>query len=546
MGNREWNSGNAEALREVSEVLDLQQLRRDHLIEYLHRIQDHFGGVSHRHLNALAAHLSLTPVEVFEVASFYHAFHLDEKDKNRLPVIDVCDSLCCDLAGGELLIRALEDGLAGSARVRRIACLGRCIEAPAVRIAGQTMGQATMESVSRQLGSGVAAAASPAHSNLQRYRDTGGYDTWLACIAGILEADEVIGQLEQAGLRGLGGAGFPTARKWRAVRSQPGAKSVVVNIDESEPGTCKDRHILLAQPHSVLEGALIAATTVGAEAVYLYLRDEYADCREVLGRSLAELRSAFPDQLPHIELRRGAGNYICGEESALIESLEGKRGMPRLRPPFVAEVGLFGRPTLVNNLETLSWVPTILRNGPEAYTQAGRNGRQGLRTFTLSGRVASPGVYEAPAGITLRELVDEYGGGMAEGHELYAYLPGGASGGVLPARLAEVPLDFDTLAEYGCFIGSYAVIVLSQQDSVRAAALNVMRFFERESCGQCTPCRVGTHKAVGLLQQEIWDEALLEELAAVMTDGSICGLGQAAPNVLRCALKYFPQEFGRE
>ncbi|MEX0615979.1 MAG: NADH-ubiquinone oxidoreductase-F iron-sulfur binding region domain-containing protein, partial [Methylophaga sp.] len=377
----------------------------------------------------------------------------------------------------------------------------------------------------------------------ETYVDQNGYQTYQQCVNGLIPVDDVLSKMEDSGLRGLGGAGFPVGRKWRIVRDQPAPKLMAVNIDEGEPGTFKDKYYLDRDPHCFLEGMLIAAWAVGIDEIYVYLRDEYAAIREMLEVELVKLQNQPPvPNLPKIYLRRGAGAYICGEESAMIESIEGKRGMPRLRPPYVAQVGLFGRPTLEHNMESLYWVRDIIEKGPECLTQHGRNGRKGLRSFSVSGRVNKPGVHLAPAGISLRELVDEYCGGMQDGHNLYGYFPGGASGGILPASLADVPLDFDTLHEYDCFIGSAAVIVFSDQDRARDLAVNAMRFFEDESCGQCTPCRVGTSKAVNLMQQQKWDENLLEELSQVMVDASICGLGQAAPNPLRCVIKYFPEE----
>jgi len=376
------------------------------------------------------------------------------------------------------------------------------------------------------------------------YREAGGYGTAAAIVNSEEDPEDILRALEDSGLRGLGGAGFPAARKWRIVREQPGPRLMAVNIDEGEPGTFKDRYYLERDPHRFLEGMLIAAQLAGTERCYIYLRDEYHALRRMLQRELDALQADPPCPLPEIELRRGAGAYVCGEESAMIESIEGKRGQPRLRPPYIAEVGLFGRPTLEHNMETLHWVRDILEKGPAWFSGAGRHGRKGLRSFSVSGRVRQPGVKLAPAGITLQELVDEYCGGMADGHSLYAYLPGGASGGILPARLAHLPLDFDTLQPYGCFIGSAAVVVLSQHDRARDAALNAMRFFADESCGQCTPCRVGTVKAAQLMQAPVWDLPTLMDLSAVMVDASICGLGQAAPNPLRCVQQYFAHEIG--
>ena len=426
-------------------------------------------------------------------------------------------------------------------RVFAAPCIGRCEQAPAVAVGQAAVPVATPEKVAAAA-RGEAVEPAPAAIDYDAYRAAGGYALPAALAAGRVDADSVLSAMEDSGLRGLGGAGFPAGRKWRIVREQPAPRLFAVNIDEGEPGTFKDRFYLERDPHRFLEGLLVAAQVVGTEAVYIYLRDEYHDARALLQRELARLAADPPCPLPRIELRRGAGAYICGEESAMIESIEGKRGEPRMRPPYIAQVGLFGRPTLEHNFETLYWVRDIVERGPKWFASSGRNGRSGLRSFSVSGRVKQPGVKLAPAGITLRELVDEYCGGMQDGHELYAYLPGGASGGILPASLADVPLDFDTLQPHGCFIGSAAVIVLGHQDRARDAALNVMRFFEHESCGQCTPCRVGTAKAAKLMEAPAWDGATLEDLSQVMADASICGLGQAAPNPIRCVQKYFPHE----
>ena len=519
--------------------------RRDLLIEHLHVLNDHFHGLFERHIVALAAEMRLSVVEVFEVASFYHHFEI-LKDTDTAPriTVRVCDSLSCSLAGSDNLLRQLQNDLLG-VKVVPVPCLGRCEQAPAVQVGQRAVAQATAESVAQSVAQKQTAPNPlPDTIRLDAYRQAGGYQLAQQVAAGLKDHESVIQCLESSGLRGLGGAGFPAGRKWRIVRSRPGPRLMAVNIDEGEPGTFKDRTCLEADPHRFLEGMLIAASVVGVDAVYLYLRDEYHEARVMLTEELAALQANPPCPLPHIELRRGAGAYICGEESAMIESIEGKRGEPRLRPPYIAEVGLFGRPTLEHNFETLYWVRELIEQGAESFASHGRHGRKGLRRFSVSGRVKQPGVKLAPAGITLRELVDEYCGGMTEGHTLYAYLPGGASGGILPARLSDVPLDFDTLQPYGCFIGSAAVMVLSQHDSAREAALNVMRFFAHESCGQCTPCRVGTDKAAQLMTADVWDADTLQDLAQVMGDASICGLGQAAPNPIRCVLEYFAQEVG--
>jgi formate dehydrogenase len=519
--------------------------RRDLLIEHLHVLNDHFKGLFERHIVALAAEMRLPVVEVFEVASFYHHFELlkDDQDAPRITV-RVCDSLSCSLAGSDSLMRQLQNDLL-DVKVVPVPCLGRCEQAPAAQVGQQAVTHATVETVAQRVAQDhTAPNALPDAIRLDAYLQTGGYQLAQQVASGQRDVESVIQVLESSGLRGLGGAGFPAGRKWRIVRNQPGPRLMAVNIDEGEPGTFKDRTCLEADPHRFLEGVLIAASVVGCEAVYIYLRDEYHEARVLLTEELAALQANPPCALPRIELRRGAGAYICGEESAMIESIEGKRGEPRMRPPYIAEVGLFGRPTLEHNFETLYWVRELIEQGADSFASQGRHGRQGLRRFSVSGRVNHPGVKLAPAGITLRELVDEYCGGMRDGHTLYAYLPGGASGGILPERLADVPLDFDTLQPHGCFIGSAAVMVLSQHDSAREAALNVMRFFAHESCGQCTPCRVGTDKAAQLMASPVWDADTLQDLAQVMGDASICGLGQAAPNPIRCVLQYFPHEVG--
>ena len=523
--------------------------RRDLLIEYLHALNDHYHGLFERHLVALAAEMRLSMAEVYEVASFYHHFEVlkDDATPPRLTV-RVCESLSCQMAGADALLAKLPALLGADVKVVPAPCIGRCEQAPAALVGQRGLGHATVEAIVSMSNRAVAlsgqAPAAPETVVFDAYRQAGGYALAQAVACGERDAEGVIAALEHAGLRGLGGAGFPTGRKWRIVRGFEGPRLMAVNIHEGEPGTFKDRYYLERDPHRFLEGVLIAAHVVGCEAVYLYLRDEYPECRAILTQAITELQR-LPElrgRLPKIELRRGAGAYICGEESAMIESIEGKRGEPRLRPPYIAEVGLFGRPTLEHNFETLYWVREILERGPGWFASHGRHGRKGLRSFSVSGRVKEPGVKLAPAGITLRELVDEYCGGMQDGHTLYAYLPGGASGGIFPARLADVPLDFDTLQPHGGFIGSAAVIVLSQHDKARDAALNMMRFFADESCGQCTPCRVGTVKAAQLMEAPVWDAGTLDDLGTVMIDASICGLGQAAPNPMRCVQQYFAHE----
>jgi formate dehydrogenase len=456
--------------------------------------------------------------------------------------IRVCDSLSCELAGGAALFEALKNRLGERVRVKTAPCVGRCEQAPVAVVARNPVPNATAEKVIAEVNVGATECATGDYVDYTQYRAGGGYTLAADCVAGKVDVEEILKTMESSGLRGLGGAGFPAGRKWRIVKSEPAPRLLAINIDEGEPGTFKDRYYLERDPHRFIEGALVAAWAVGIDAIYIYLRDEYAGCRAILERELRKLTQDPPCKLPRMHLRRGAGAYICGEESAMIESIEGKRGMPRLRPPYVAQVGLFGRPTLEHNMETLHWVREIVEKGAAWFASHGRHGRKGLRSFSVSGRVAKPGVHLAPAGITVKELIDEYCGGMLPGHAFYAYLPGGASGGILPASLGDVPLDFDTLQAHGCFIGSAAVIILSDRDKASLAARNVMKFFADESCGQCTPCRVGTAKALGLMAGERWDGALLEELSAAMADASICGLGQAAPNPIRCVMKYFPHE----
>jgi len=531
------------ALDEVRALLGGAPRRRDLLIEHLHLIQDHYRCISDAHLVALAAEMKLAPAEVYEVASFYHHFDVVKDGAAPPPAVTVrvCDSVSCALAGCEELIAALEDEK--DFRVQRVPCVGRCDAAPVAVVGQNPVARADAGTVRALAVQKKTTAPRPAGSvNFKQYRAAGGYRLAADVAAGKLSAEKVIAMLDESGLRGLGGAGFPAGRKWNIVRAQPAPRLMAVNIDEGEPGTFKDRFYLERDPHRFLEGMLVAAHAVDIAEIYIYVRDEYPACLALLRESLDALAAAPPCKLPQVHLRRGAGAYICGEESAMIESIEGKRGMPRLRPPFVAEVGLFGRPTLEHNFETLFRVRDIVEKGPQWFTSHGRRGRTGLLSFSVSGRVRKPGVYEAPAGISARELIDEYCGGMADGHEFYGYFPGGASGGILPAALGDVPLDFDTLHEHGCFIGSAAVIVLSHQDSARAAALNAMKFFSHESCGKCTPCRVGTAKAAMLMKKKTWDRPLLEELAQTMSDASICGLGQAAPNPMRCVVKYFSEE----
>ena len=542
----------AAVLTEVQGWLGAEPLRRDRLVEYLHAVNDRLRCLPAPHLAALAQLMRLSQAEVFEVASFHHHFDVvKEGADGRVPAapvltVRVCDGLPCEMAGARDLLARLPALLGPTVRVIAAPCVGRCETAPVTVVHQYPVPHATLQAVQAAVAAGRTTDIAQGHIGFDTYRASGGYALLVECHQGRRSADSLIETLEHAGLRGLGGAGFPAGRKWRIVREQPAPRLMAVNIDEGEPGTFKDRWLLERDPHRFLEGMLVAAWAVGVSAIVIYLRDEYHACRAMLATELARLHANPPVQgLPPIELRRGAGAYICGEESAMIESIEGKRGLPRLRPPYVAELGLHGRPTLVHNVETLHWVREIVERGAAWFASQGRHGRQGLRNYSVSGRVAEPGVKLAPAGITLRELVDEHCGGMQPGHELYAYLPGGASGGILPARLADLPLDFDTLQAHGCFIGSAAVIVLSQHDRALDAARNTMRFFAHESCGQCTPCRAGTEKASALMSQTVWDVPLLAELSQVMRDASICGLGQAAPNVMDGVLAHFADEVPR-
>ncbi|MET4389204.1 NADH:ubiquinone oxidoreductase subunit F (NADH-binding)/NADH:ubiquinone oxidoreductase subunit E [Bradyrhizobium sp. F1.4.3] len=529
------------AAHEIEQLLGDKPRRRDLLIEYLHLIQDKYRQISAAHLAALADEMKLAFAEVFETATFYAHFDVvKEGEPDIAPLtIRVCDSLTCAMLGGEKLLEDLQSTSGPGIRVVRAPCVGRCDTAPAAEVGHNFVDHATVANVL------AAAKAADTHAHLPTYIDYdayvagGGYKLLNRLLSGELPKDDLLRALDDASLRGLGGAGFPTGRKWRAVLGEPGPRLMAINGDEGEPGTFKDRVYLESDPHRFIEGMLIGAHVVQAGDIYIYLRDEYPAARAILERELAKL----PAGGPTLHMRRGAGAYICGEESSLLESIEGKRGLPRHKPPYPFQVGLFGLPTLINNIETLWWVRDIVEKGADWWTGNGRHERHGLRSFSVSGRVENPGMKLAPAGITVRELIDEYCGGMADGHQFYAYLPGGASGGILPAAMDDIPLDFGTLEKYGCFIGSAAIVILSQKDSVRAAALNLMKFFEDESCGQCTPCRVGTQKAAVLMQKPVWNRALLEELSQAMRDASICGLGQAASNPLATVIKYFPDEF---
>jgi formate dehydrogenase beta subunit len=536
-----------QALQEVRALLGSGPRIRDLLIEHLHLIQDRYGHLSAAHLAALAQEMKLALTEVYEVATFYSHFDVVKEGQAPPPAVTVrvCDSLSCAMAGAEHLLRELPNRLGPDMRVVRAPCMGACDRAPVCAVGHVQVMRASPRSVAAAVSERVHPHPFPAGTVFDAYRSAGGYRQLQACLDGTQTREALIAAVSDSGLRGLGGAGFPTGRKWGLVRAEPAPRLMAVNADEGEPGTFKDRHYLERDPHRFVEGMLIAAWVVDAAETYIYIRDEYPEIRLMLAQEIAKVEAAGLARHSKLHLRRGAGAYICGEESAMIESIEGKRGLPRHRPPYVAQVGLFGRPTLEQNVETLFWVRDILDKGAAWFTSQGRHERKGLRSFSVSGRVKEPGVKLAPAGITARELIDEYCGGMADGHSFKAYLPGGASGGILPATMADLPLDFGTLEPYGCFVGSHAVVILSEHDDMKAVALNLMRFFEDESCGQCTPCRVGTEKAAELMAHGPWNQALLEELTATMRDASICGLGQAAPNPLLCVLKYFPDELAK-
>ncbi|MFZ1207106.1 MAG: NAD(P)H-dependent oxidoreductase subunit E [Pseudolabrys sp.] len=536
-----------QAVVEVRSLLTDRSRRRDLLIEHLHLIQDQYGYLSAAHLAALAAEMKMALTEVYEVATFYA--HFDVVKEGELPpppvTVRVCDSLSCAMAGGEKLMKDLSSKLGREVRVVHAPCMGACDRAPVCAIGHVQTFKATAETVAAAVKAKPHAHAWNPGADFAVYQKAGGYVLLKACIADKRTRDELIKIVSDSGLRGLGGAGFPTGRKWSLVRAEPAPRMFAVNADEGEPGTFKDRFYLEQDPHRFIEGVLIAAWVVEAKGTYIYIRDEYPELRLMLLDEIEKVEAAGLSPHTKLHLRRGAGAYICGEESAMIESIEGKRGLPRHRPPYVAQVGLFGRPTLEQNVETMFWIRDIIEKGAEWATSQGRHERKGFRSFSVSGRVKNPGVKLAPAGITMRELVDEFCGGMQDGHEFKAYLPGGPSGGILPASMADIPLDFGTLEKYGCFVGSHAVVILSDKDDIKAAALNLMKFFEDESCGQCTPCRVGTEKAVKLMAKGPWDVKLLKELSTAMRDASICGLGQAAPNPLLCVLKYFPDELSK-
>jgi formate dehydrogenase len=535
------------ALEQMRALLGDRPRRRDLLIEHLHLIQDKYGHLSAAHLVALAQEMKMALAEVYEVATFYAHFDvIREGDAPPAAVtVRVCDSLSCAMRGAEKLIEELPAKLGPDVRVLRAPCMGACDRAPVVAVGHVQTFNADTGKVAESVRHGAHAHAWTRHTGFDAYRKDGGYRLLQDCLDGKRTRDELIAIVSDAGLRGLGGAGFPTGRKWSLVRAEPAPRLMAVNGDEGEPGTFKDRFYLERDPHRFIEGTLLAAWVVEAAEIYIYLRDEYPEVRLMLEAELAKVEAAGLAKHAKLHLRRGAGAYICGEESAMIESIEGKRGLPRHRPPYVAQVGLFGRPTLEQNVETMFWVRDIVEKGAAWFTSHGRRERKGFRSFSVSGRVREPGVKLAPAGISVRELIEEYCGGMEAGHVFKGYLPGGASGGILPASMNDLPLDFGTLEPYGCFVGSHAVVILSDRDDMKAVALNLMRFFEDESCGQCTPCRVGTEKAVKLMKEGPWNEDLLNELSAAMRDASICGLGQAAPNPLQSVFKYFRDDLAQ-
>ena len=532
-----------EILKSLEKLLDVTSYRRDHLIEYLHKIQDSNGAITKDYMTALSSLMGISQTEVYEVATFYHHFDVVESDKDKPPALTVrvCDSVSCELNGANELAKMLDDYYKGTIRIQKVPCIGRCQSAPAAVVKMNPVDNATFEKVKKSVDAKAFYPELPNYIDLDEYIKRDGYKIYQSICNGEISADDAVSTLEDSELKGLGGAGFPAGRKWRILRDQQAPRLLAINIDEGEPGTFKDRHYLESDPHRFFEGMLIASKVVGIDKIYIYLRDEYPAVKIIMEQEIEKIKKHY-DDIPEIEMRRGAGAYICGEESAMIESIEGKRGMPRLRPPFVAQVGLFGRPTLEHNMETLYWIRDILDKGSKWFADKGVNGRKGLRSFSVSGRVKNPGVHLAPAGTTVQALIDDYAGGMLDGHKFYGYFPGGASGGILPASMNNIPLDFGTLEEYGCFIGSAAVVILSDKDKARDAAKTTIDFFKHESCGKCTPCRAGTSKASELMKEANWDTDLLNDLSQTMADASICGLGQAASNPLKSVLKYFPNE----
>ncbi|MBT5659766.1 MAG: NADH-quinone oxidoreductase subunit F [Rhodospirillaceae bacterium] len=533
------------AFTEVGALLGDKPRTRDSLIEFLHLVQDKYNCLTQSHLAALAHELKISFAEVYEVATFYAHFDVVKDSDPPMPklTIRVCDSLSCEMQGAQSLLVDLLEKAGKDIRVLPAPCMGRCDHAPVAEIGHYHVEKASTASVLDAVKKGEFSPEIPAYTDFRKYREDGGYDLLWDCLTDAYSPDEIIDTLSQSELRGMGGAGFPAGQKWGFVLKEPGPRLMTINADEGEPGTFKDKFYLETDPHRFLEGMMIAAWAVEATDVYIYLRDEYPGVRKILQTEIAKIEAAGLSDRTHIHLRRGAGAYICGEESAMLESIEGKRGLPRHRPPYISTIGLFGRPTLNHNVETVFWIRDIIEKGAHKFADQGRHDRKGLRSYSVSGRIKNPGVKLAPAGTTMNELIEEFCGGMEDGHSFKAYLPGGASGGILPAKMADIPLDFGTLEEHGCFIGSAAVIVLSDKDNMRDVALNLLRFFEYESCGQCTPCRVGTEKAVKLMAPKKWDTALLTELCGTMTSASICGLGQAAGNPILSVIKHFPEDF---
>ena len=532
-----------DVLGKLETILDTSSYRRDHLIEYLHKIQDSQGAITKNYMTALANLMGISQTEVYEVATFYHHFDVVDTDSDKPPslTVRICDSVTCEMNGANELAKTLDDYYKGTVRIQKVPCIGRCQSAPAAVVKFNPIDNATFKEIKKNVDAKVFHPEIPDYIDLDKYISGGGYEIYESIINEKISHESVVEVLEASELKGLGGAGFPAGRKWRILREQEAPRLLAINIDEGEPGTFKDRFYLESDPHRFFEGMLIASRVVGIDKIYIYLRDEYPAVKNIMEAEIDKIKSHFTD-IPEIEMRRGAGAYICGEESAMIESIEGKRGMPRLRPPFVAQVGLFGRPTLEHNMETLFWIRDILDKGSDWFANQGVNGRKGLRSFSVSGRIKKPGVHLAPAGITVQKLIDDYAGGMLDGHEFYGYFPGGASGGILPASMNDIPLDFGTLEEYGCFIGSAAVVILSDKDKARNAAKTTIDFFKHESCGKCTPCRAGTSKASELMKDKKWNISLLEDLSQTMSDASICGLGQAASNPVKSVLKYFSNE----
>ena len=532
-----------DVLGKLETILNTSSYRRDHLIEYLHKIQDSQGAITKNYMTALANLMGISQTEVYEVATFYHHFDVVDTDSDKPPslTVRICDSVTCEMNGANELAKTLDDYYKGTVRIQKVPCIGRCQSAPAAVVKFNPIDNATFKEIKKNVDAKAFHPEIPEYIDLDKYISDGGYQIYESIIDEKISHESAVEVLEASELKGLGGAGFPAGRKWRILREQEAPRLLAINIDEGEPGTFKDRFYLESDPHRFFEGMLIASRVVGIDKIYIYLRDEYPAVKNIMEVEIDKIKNHFTD-IPEIEMRRGAGAYICGEESAMIESIEGKRGMPRLRPPFVAQVGLFGRPTLEHNMETLFWIRDILDKGSDWFANQGTNGRKGFRSFSVSGRIKKPGVHLAPAGITVQKLIDDYAGGMLDGHEFYGYFPGGASGGILPASMNDIPLDFGTLEEYGCFIGSAAVVILSDKDKARNAAKTTIDFFKHESCGKCTPCRAGTSKASELMKEKKWNISLLEDLSQTMSDASICGLGQAASNPVKSVLKYFSNE----